>query len=167
MWGTNAAGTGTSLVEVSIDGGEQTTLSHTSNGTAVYNVLYYNSSIIPDTLHQLTVTNRGSPQTGYTFFLLDRFEFETDRDVPIYPTSSTQTLTATSSVSTLPESSTSTSDVRSRSYLGAIAGSVIGVLAFLVLVLSYLLWRRMRKSSQVGSKIAPRTGEFKLKTVVY
>jgi len=148
MWGTNPAGTGSNLLDIAIDGGAATSISQTSNGSAVYNVLYYTSTIMTDSLHQITVTNRGSTENGHTEFLLDRFEFETAANIVVYPTTSSF---STSAASTSPNpsstlSSSSPSQPTSKSHTGAIAGSVIGVLVLLALALAYLLWRRRKRS---------------------
>ncbi|KAF9547852.1 hypothetical protein CPC08DRAFT_755414 [Agrocybe pediades] len=155
MWGTNPAGTGSNLLDVSIDGAAPTSLSQTSNGSAVYNVLYFNSSIMTDSLHQIVVTNRGSTDNGHTEFLLDRFEFETAADVVAYPTSTPAFSSPTGGPSSSssgagatpgPGSNPPTAHPVSKSHTGVIAGTVIGVLALLVLALAYLLWRRRRQN---------------------
>ncbi|KAF8159167.1 hypothetical protein B0H34DRAFT_702350 [Crassisporium funariophilum] len=144
IWGTIPAGVGRNMVEISIDGGAANSTSRASNGSAVYNELYFESTILRDTYHTVVVTNRGSTANGDTEFMLDRFEFEASEVIPLFtPPGSSPTSSTTS-----PPSSTyvpASSPEGSKTPAGAIAGAVVGALVLLALVLLFLLWRRKKR----------------------
>ncbi|KAF9551396.1 hypothetical protein CPC08DRAFT_792752 [Agrocybe pediades] len=150
VWGTIPAGTGSNLIDIAIDDESPTRITRKSNGSAVFNEPYFESPMLRDTFHKVVITNRGSNADQNTEFMLDRFEFETSEEIPLFapasssqsPTSSSQTQTPTSS----PNSTIEESSSGSKTPVGAITGAVIGVLALLVLILGFLLWRRRRNA---------------------
>lgn len=97
VWGTIPAGSGTNIITVSIDGNSSGSISHTSNGSAVYNEQYFASPLLTDTFHTLEIINQGSTTSGNSEFMLDRFEFETDDAVPVFsPFPSTSSVSSSS-----------------------------------------------------------------------
>ncbi|KAH9479079.1 hypothetical protein JR316_0007658 [Psilocybe cubensis] len=156
VWGTIPPGVGSNLIEVSIDGGAATTVSRTSNGSAVYNEVYFSSDLLRNGYHQIVVTGLGSADKGNSEFQLDRFEFQTDDEIPSFTTSGISTSTSSSGTSgpTSDSSSSGTTDIASSpkksTPAGAIAGAVVGALALIALVLGFLLWRRRRRSNGDG-----------------
>jgi hypothetical protein len=97
VWGTIPAGTGINSVDVSVDGGTASTINRTSNGTVVYNELYFVSPLLRDASHTIVVTNQGSNVNGNSEFMLDRFLFVTGDEVPVFPTTAgTSSSTSTS-----------------------------------------------------------------------
>ena len=97
VWGTIPAGTGINSIDVSVDGGTASTINRTSNGTVVYNELYFVSPLLRDAYHTIVVTNQGSNANGNSEFMLDRFLFETGDEVPVFSTTAgTSTSTSTS-----------------------------------------------------------------------
>ncbi|KDR81174.1 hypothetical protein GALMADRAFT_136215 [Galerina marginata CBS 339.88] len=146
VWGTIPAGVGSNLVDFSIDGSTPNVTSRASNGSAVYNEPYYASPTLRDTYHTIVVTNRGSNANGNTEFLLDRFEFTSSDDVPLFSPSGTSSIPAATAPATSSgaSGSASTPTGGSKTPIGAIVGPVIGVLAAAVVILAYLLWRRRR-----------------------
>jgi len=100
VWGTIPGGTGINSINVSVDGGTASTINRTSNGTVVYNELYFISPLLREASHTIVVTNQGSNVNGNSEFMLDRFLFETGDEVPVFPTTAgTSTSTSTSAAS--------------------------------------------------------------------
>lgn len=148
IWGTIPPGTGTNVIDISIDGGAPNTTTRASNGSAVYNEPYFESSLLRETYHTIVITNRGSDAKGNTEFLLDRFEFESSDNVPLFTTTGSSTTltstlppTATSPIANAPSSS------GSKTPWGAIIGVIVAVFLLLIGVLLFLLWRRRRRNS--------------------
>ncbi|KAJ3505449.1 hypothetical protein NLJ89_g7412 [Agrocybe chaxingu] len=162
IWGTIPAGIGTNIIDISLDGSAPNTTSRTSNGSAVFNEVYYESPLLRDTYHTVVVTNRGSDNTE---FLLDRFEFETSDNVPVFTTTGTTTAsapTSTTTTSSVGNASDDSSSESSKTPVGAITGAVIGVLAVVIFILGYLLWRRRQaarasEEEKLGQPPSPHT----------
>jgi len=80
--------------------------------------------------------------------MLDRFEFETSEEIPLFsPSGSSSSTTLPSQNSTSTDTTSSDTKVEassggSKAPVGAITGAVIGVLVLIILVLGYLLWKR-------------------------
>lgn len=148
VWGTIAAGVGSNSVQLTIDGGPPNVTSQTSNGSAVYDVVYFETPLLTETYHTAVVTNLGSTTNGSSEFELDRFSFETTDITPLFapPTASTsQTSSESVPASATSTGSASSATSSSKSPLAAIAGSVIGALALVIIVLLFFLWRRKKK----------------------
>lgn len=152
VWGTIAAGVGSNSVQLTIDGGPPNVTSQTSNGSAVYDVVYFETPLLTETYHTAVVTNLGSTTNGSSEFELDRFSFETTDITPLFapPTASTSQTSSESQTQLVPASATGTGSASSatsssKSPLAAIAGSVIGALALVIIVLLFFLWRRKKK----------------------
>lgn len=148
VWGTIAAGVGSNSVQLTIDGGPPNVTSQTSNGSAVYDVVYFETPLLTETYHTAVVTNLGSTTNGSSEFELDRFSFETTDITPLFapPTASTsQTSSESVPASATSTGSASSATSSSKSPLAAIAGSVIGALVLVIIVLLFFLWRRKKK----------------------
>lgn len=152
VWGTIPAGVGSNLVDFSIDGGTPNVTSRTSNGSAVYNEQYYASPLLRETYHTIVVTNRGSNANGNTEFQLDRFQFETSDDTPLFtPSGVSATPTSLPSSSATGSSGGATLSGGSKTPIGAITGAVIGALTLIIMILVYLLWRRRKRDGEDSS----------------
>ena len=144
VWGTIAAGIGNSSVQLTIDGGSPNITSQTSNGSAIFDVVYFETPLLTETYHTAVVTNLGSTANGSSEFELDRFSFQTTDVTPLFaPPSTSQTPSQTQSV---PSATASASFAKSspKSPLGAIAGAVIGTLVLVIILLLFVLWRRRK-----------------------
>jgi hypothetical protein len=154
VWGTTAAGVGSNSVQLTIDGGAPNITSQTSNGSANYNVVYFETPLLTETYHTAVVTNLGSTTNGSSEFELDRFSFETTDINPLFaPPSTSQTSSQTQSVpasATASASGSSNATSSSKSPLGAILGSVIGALVLVIIVLMFFLWRRRKLSGAIA-----------------
>ncbi|KAF5316789.1 hypothetical protein D9619_006869 [Psilocybe cf. subviscida] len=158
VWGTIPAGTGSNLYDVAIDGGTPNVTSRTSNGSANYNDVYYQSSLLRDTYHTVVIRNLGSSANANTEVQLDRFMFETNDEIPRFTPPGGPITSGASSTGTLPSASTSPSITpspqatsggsSSTTRVGAIAGAVIGVLVVIIIVLGFFLWKRKKASKQ-------------------
>ena len=149
VWGTIAAGVGNNSVQLTIDGGLPNITSMASNGTAVFNFVYFETPLLTETYHTAVVTNLGSIANGSSEFELDRFSFETSDITPLFSPPTSQTLTQTQSVlsaTASPSATASASSAKSssKSPLGSIAGAVIGTLVLVIILLLYFLWRRKK-----------------------
>lgn len=168
MWGTIPAGTGSNLYDIAIDGGTPNVTSRTSNGSANYNDVYYQSTLLTDTYHTIVIRNLGSSANANTEVQLDRFMFETDDEVPRFTppggpiTSGAATTGPSPSASTIPSITpgpqVTSGGSSSTTKVGAIAGSVIGVLVVIVIILGYILWKRKKVSK--NSEMEKATGEW-------
>jgi hypothetical protein len=152
VWGTIAAGVGNSSVQLTIDGGSPNITSQVSNGSAIFNVVYFETSLLTDTYHTAVVTNLGSSiANGSSEFELDRFSFETSDVTPLFvPPTTSQTSSQTSSqTQSVPSATPSATFAKSssKSPLGAISGAVIGALVLIICLLLFCLWRRRKPSS--------------------
>lgn len=148
--GTTPAGSGSNLIDVSLDG-NVTSITRQSNGSAVYDEIYFASPILKDDYHAVVITNRGSAQEGYTDFELDRFEFDTDDEIPLFkpPTSSIASVddTPVSTSSSQPTKSANSPGVTKKDPpIGAIVGGVVGGIAVMLAVF-LLIWRKRRHNS--------------------
>ncbi|KAF9557033.1 hypothetical protein CPC08DRAFT_752160 [Agrocybe pediades] len=86
---TTSSGSGSNLLDVSIDGGPAVSISQQSNGSAQYNVQYFQSDVLPDMAHQLVITNRGSAANGHPQpFMLDKLQFITSAQNVTWPPAS-------------------------------------------------------------------------------
>jgi hypothetical protein len=150
VWGTVGAGVGNSLVQLTIDGGSPNITSQASNGSAIYNVVYFETPLLIETYHTAVVTNLGSTANGSSEFELDRFSFESTDVTPLFapPPTSSQTPQSVPSESTTAGASFAKSS--SKSPLGAIAGSVIGTLVLVIILLSFFLWKRRKQKLSNG-----------------
>ncbi|KAF9557034.1 hypothetical protein CPC08DRAFT_68420 [Agrocybe pediades] len=89
IFATTASGSGSNLLDVSIDGGPAVSISQQSNGDAQYNVQYFQSDVLADIAHQLVITNRGSAANGHPQpFMLDKLEFVTAAQTITWPPAS-------------------------------------------------------------------------------
>ncbi|KAF4618812.1 hypothetical protein D9613_009730 [Agrocybe pediades] len=89
IFATTASGSGSNLLDVSIDGGPAVSISQQSNGDAQYNVQYFQSAVLADIAHQLVITNRGSAANGHPQpFMLDKLEFVTAAQTITWPPAS-------------------------------------------------------------------------------
>ncbi|KAF8798632.1 hypothetical protein BYT27DRAFT_7264751 [Phlegmacium glaucopus] len=149
VWGTIPAGAGKNLVQLTIDGGTANITSQTSNASAVFNVLYFETPLLPETFHTAVITNLGSTTNGSTEFQLDRFEFQTTDVTPLFSPPGGSTTSQTPLVTTFvtPIANSAKPSSSSKSSLGAIAGGVIGALALVIVFLLFLLWRRKKRES--------------------
>ena len=152
VWGTIAAGVGENSVQLTIDGGPPNITSQTSNGSAVYNVVYFETPLLTETYHTAVVTNLGSAANGSSEFVLDRFSFETTDLTPLFapPTSQTTPSSQTQSVPSATASASSAKSSSVKSPLGAIAGGVIGTLVLIIILLLFFLWRRRKPKETTG-----------------
>ncbi|KAF9035547.1 hypothetical protein BJ165DRAFT_1509915 [Panaeolus papilionaceus] len=146
MWGTIPAGTGSSLVDISLDGGKPTVSSKTSNGSAVYDEVFYDSGLLGETFHTVVITNRGSTSDGYTEFMLDRFQFETTDEVPLFPTLSAPT--GNSSPTTNPTGGNQGSTSKPNNTPLIATGVVVGVLAIGLAIFAIFLLKTRRQLNQ-------------------
>lgn len=162
VWGTIPSGVGSNLIDVSIDGGAPTSVTRTSNGSAVYNEPYFSSDLLRNGYHQIVVTGRGSADSGNSEFLLDRFEFQTDDETPSFTSSSSSSSTSASTTAGTSSTASATNSTSSgttgiassgdkKTSAGPIVGAVIGALALIALLLGYLLWRRRKRSGDQTS----------------
>ena len=149
VWGTIAAGVGNNSVQLTIDGGPPNITSQASNGSAIFNVVFFETPLLTETYHTAVVTNLGSSANGSSEFELDRFSFETSDVTPLFaPPNSSQTPSQTPSVPSVTASaSASSAKSSSKSPLGPITGSVIGTLVLVIIVLLFFLWRRKKAIS--------------------
>jgi len=149
VWGTVSAGVGNNSVQLTIDGGSPNITSQPSNGTAIFNFVYFETPLLTETYHTAVVTNLGSTTNGSSVFELDRFSFETSDVTPLFAPPTSQTLSQTQSV---PSATASASFAKSspKSPLGAIAGAVIGTLVLVIILLLFLLWRRRKPKEATG-----------------
>ena len=158
VWGTIAAGVGNNSVQLTIDGGLPNITSQASNGTAVFNFVYFETPLLTESYHTAVVTNLGSIANGSSEFELDRFSFETSDITPLFsppPTSQTLTQTQTVSSATASPSATASASITkssSKSPLGVIAGAVIGTLVLVIILLLYFLWRRKKPEGATGGR---------------
>jgi len=150
VWGTIAAGVGNNSVQLTIDGGPSNITSQVSNGSAIYNVVYFETPLLTETYHTAVITNLGSTTNGNSEFELDKFEFATSDVTPLFtpPTSPTPSQTQTTLPATASASYTKSS---SKSPLGAIAGAVIGTLILVIGLLLFFLWRRRKLDKATGT----------------
>ena len=147
VWGTVAAGVGSNSVQLTIDGGPPNITSQTSNGSSIFNVVYFETPLLTETYHTAVVTNLGSTTNGSSEFDLDRFSFETTDITPLFaPPTTSQTQSQTQSVPSATSSASFSNSKSSsmKSPLGAIAGGVIGTLVLVIILLSFFLWRRRK-----------------------
>ena len=145
VWGTIAAGVGNNSVQLTIDGGSPNITSQASNGTAIFDVVYFETPLLTETYHTAVITNLGSATNGNSEFELDRFSFETSDVTPLFapPTSQTQSVPSATASASFAKSS-------SKSPLGAIAGAVIGTLVLVIILLLFFLWRRRKPNGASG-----------------
>ena len=163
VWGTVAAGVGNSSVQLTIDGGPPNITSQVSNGSAIYDVVYFETPLLTETYHTAVVTNLGSSTNGSSEFELDRFSFETTDVTPLFAPPTPQTSSQSQSVPSATTASASFADSSSKSPLGIIAGTVIGALVLVIILLSFFLWRRrIRKPRLDGA-----TGGTFLKHILF
>ena len=160
VWGTVPEGTGKNSVQLTIDGGPPNITSHKSNGSAIFNVLYFETPRLSETFHTAIITNLDSTTNGSSEFELDRFEFTTTDATPLFAPpspvgggSTSKSMTVSHSMSqtssTISELS-ATANARSPSVtspLAGIAGGIIGTLVLVIVLLVFLLCRR-RKSNE-------------------
>jgi hypothetical protein len=96
--GTIPAGSGSNVtITVTVDGNTSSPISRASNGSAVYDEVYFASSLLRDTDHTIVVTNQGSVTNGNLEFMLDRFEFQTEDEVPSFAPFPSASLSSSSS----------------------------------------------------------------------
>ena len=151
VWGTVAAGVGNNSVQLTIDGGPPNITSQTSNGSSIFNVVYFETPLLTETYHTAVLTNLGSTTNGSSEFDLDRFSFETTDITPLFaPPTTSQTSSQTPSQTQLGPSATASASFSNsksssmKSPLGAIAGGVIGTLGLVIILLLFFLWRRRK-----------------------
>ena len=150
VWGTIAAGVGNNSVQLSIDGGPPNITSQASNGSAVFDVVFFETPLLTETYHTAVLTNLGSSSNGSSEFELDRFSFETSDVTPLFAPPTSQTSSQTSShTPSVPSATTNAISAKSssKSPLGAITGAVIGTLVLVIIVLLFFLWRRRKATA--------------------
>lgn len=151
IWGTIPAGTGSILYDVSIDGGTPNVTSRASNGSAIYNDIYYQSSLLVNTDHTIVLRNLGSSRNKNSELQLDRFMFQTDETTPTFKPpgdSVSSAASITPSASSTSESMVEPGRSSSKSKALTIAGAIIGVLVVLVIVLAFFLWKSRGRRTQ-------------------
>lgn len=136
-------------MDVTIDGSTSPTVSRTTNSTASYANLFYQSSSMQSIWHTVIITNIGGP--GTLDFEFDRVVIDANDIVPtIAPftapvssaSSSSQSPTQSPTQSTTQSSSSSAHTVPVRT----VVGIVVGVIGFLILFLLLVLCLRRRKA---------------------
>ena len=143
-------------MQLTIDGGPANVTSQTSNGSAIFNVLYFETPLLTETFHTAVITNLGSTTNGsMTEFELDRFEFQTSDVVPLFSPPVGSITSVAPSATSSSTAHTSSSSFKSR--LEAIAGGVIGALILIIVFLVYILWRKIKERS---AKRESRGGTF-------
>ncbi|KAF5318067.1 hypothetical protein D9619_012164 [Psilocybe cf. subviscida] len=151
IWGTIPAGTGSILYDVSIDGGTPNVTSRASNGSAIYDDIYYQSSLLVNTDHTIVLRNLGSSGNKNSELQLDRFMFQTDETTPTFKPpgdSMSSAASITPSASSTSESMVEPGRSSSKSKALTIAGAIIGVLVVLVIVLAFFLWKSRGRRTQ-------------------
>jgi hypothetical protein len=102
MYGTVPAGSGTVLVDITIDGGSPTRVTRTSGSDNVYDDIFYQSPLLQtDSAHTVVFTNRGHPtDTSFQFDRVNLLALDGDPTVLSAPslgngTPTTQAVAAT------------------------------------------------------------------------
>lgn len=151
VWGTIAAGVGNNSVQLTIDGGSPNITSQASNGSAIFNVVYFETPLLTETYHTAVITNLGSAVNGSSEFELDRFSFMTSDVTPLFVPPTAQTPSQTPSLA-VPSATASASFAKSssKSPLAAIAGAVIGILVLVIILLLFFIWRRRKPEGATG-----------------
>ncbi|PPR00529.1 hypothetical protein CVT24_005503 [Panaeolus cyanescens] len=150
IWGTIPAGTGSSLIDITLNGGNPIVSSRTSNGSAVYDEVFYASGLLAETTHTLVITNRGSIADGYTEFMLDRFEFETTDEKVTFPSLTTPGVVGATATNTNANTGANVpAQGAKKNDTPVIATAVVvGVLAIVIGFFAYFLLKTRRQLNQ-------------------
>ncbi|KIM45647.1 hypothetical protein M413DRAFT_442297 [Hebeloma cylindrosporum] len=151
VYATIPSGTGTSVVDYSLDAGSSLRVWQTSGSAPVYGKEVFYSGLLPLRTHTLVMSNMGEDDD--MDFELDRIVVELEGSSGASATSSSLSIASTQTPITTTTSSSSATSSKS-SPVPKIVGSVIGALAFFcILVFVFFRYRRSERKAALSQQV--------------